>query len=64
MMSSVLSTERNKAIRDYFDGAALRRMLSDPMTYRDHLFAVMSFALWHELYVESRDVTPYLKVRL
>jgi asparagine synthase (glutamine-hydrolysing) len=64
MASSVLSSERSKAIRTYFDQATVTKMLSDPMAYRDHLFAVMSFALWHDMFIESNDKTPYLRVGL
>jgi asparagine synthase (glutamine-hydrolysing) len=64
MTSSILSTERSKTVRDYFDGTSLKKMLADPMTYRDHLFAVMAFVLWHEQFVEMREKMPYEKIRL
>ena len=64
MASSILSSERSRAIRNYFDEATIKKMLSNPMAYRDHLFAVMSFALWHDMYVDSTDRTPYLRIRL
>lgn len=64
IISSVLTEERSKAVRTYFDETEVRKMLLNPMAYRDHLFALISFALWHEMFVESFDRTPYLAVKL
>ena len=62
--SSVLSPERSRAVKKYLDATAVSRMLADPMTYRDQLFSLMSFVLWHQMFVESDDNVPYLRLRL
>ena len=60
---AALSSERSSAIRKYFDETAIRKMLSDPLTYRDPLFSIISFVLWHEMYVESHDNIPYVRAK-
>jgi asparagine synthase (glutamine-hydrolysing) len=62
--SSVLSPERSKGVRNYFDPSQVKKMLDDPFRYRDSLFAVISFALWHDMFMESNERTPYLRIRL
>jgi asparagine synthase (glutamine-hydrolysing) len=62
--SSILTTERSKAIRKYFDKTEISKMLSNPLANRDRLFSLISFALWREIFVDSTDARPYLKVTL
>jgi asparagine synthase (glutamine-hydrolysing) len=63
LASAALTSERSRAVKKYFDEGMIKKMLSDPLAYRDPLFALISFALWHEMYIDSREAMPYLQTR-
>jgi asparagine synthase (glutamine-hydrolysing) len=60
--SVILNPGRSKSVRHYFNETMVSKMLADPFSYREPLFSVMTFALWHEMYIEEPGNAPILQV--
>jgi asparagine synthase (glutamine-hydrolysing) len=56
-----LVTEKGSACSSYFNLGTVRRLVQDHAArkenYQRHIFALLSFELWHRRFLEGRTVT-------
>jgi asparagine synthase (glutamine-hydrolysing) len=60
VVRQLIDPESSRACRDYFDREAIERLLREPYLNSNKIFAVSTFLLWHEQYLE-RESVPIVK---
>jgi asparagine synthase (glutamine-hydrolysing) len=60
LVSQLVDPESSSACRTFFDREAIAKLLREPYLNSNKIFAISTFLLWHDQYVE-RDDAPLIK---
>jgi len=57
MVHQLIDPDSSRACRDYFDKEAIERLLREPYLNSNKIFAISTFLLWHERYLERESLS-------